>query len=241
MAQRASIERRSTARYTLTVSSRRAATATKLEPTRARLDVEERRRQLVALGHELFSARTYDEVSIDELARAAGISKGLLYHYFPTKRDFYIATVREAAKQLLDRTETPPQMDPTERLVAGVDAWLEYVSHHGPAFISLLRSGIGADVEVARIVDGTREAFLVRLLEEAPVDKPTPMMRVALRGWVGLVESSAIEWLGSPNGVDRVELRNFFVQTLLSIVQSATATASGAAAAPGSRASSSGA
>ncbi len=75
-------------------SSRRVASATKLEPTRARLDVEERRKQLVALGNELFSKRTYDEVSIDELARAAGISKGLLYHYFPTKRDFYIATVR---------------------------------------------------------------------------------------------------------------------------------------------------
>jgi AcrR family transcriptional regulator len=195
------------------------ASATRLEPTRARLDVEERRRQLVALGHELFSAKTYDEVSIDELARAAGISKGLLYHYFPTKRDFYIATVREAAKQLLDRTETPPQMDPTDRLTAGVDAWLDYVSHHGPAFISLLRSGIGADVEVARIVDDTREAFLTRLLEEAPVEKPTPIVRVALRGWVGLVESSAVEWLGSPNGVDRTALRDFFVQTLFNIIQ----------------------
>jgi AcrR family transcriptional regulator len=203
------------------VSSRRLASATKLEPTRARLDVEERRRQLVALGHELFSTRTYDEVSIDELARVAGISKGLLYHYFPTKRDFYIATVREAAKQLLDRTDTPPQMDLTDRLTAGVDAWLEYVSQHGPAFISLLRSGIGADVEVARIVDDTREAFLKRLLEEAPIQKPTPIVRIALRGWVGLVESSAVEWLGSPSGVERATLRDLFVETLLNIIQTA--------------------
>jgi AcrR family transcriptional regulator len=204
------------------VSTRRLASATKLEPTRARLDVEERRRQLVALGHQLFSTRTYDEVSIDELARAAGISKGLLYHYFPTKRDFYIATVREAAKELLDRTETPRQMDLTDRLTAGMDAWLEYVSEHGPAFISLLRSGIGADVEVARIVDETREAFLMRILEEAPVDKPTPIVRVALRGWVGLVESSAIEWLGSPSGVERSALRDFFVQTLFNVIQTAS-------------------
>jgi AcrR family transcriptional regulator len=205
------------------VSTRRLASATKLEPARARLDVEERRRQLVTLGHELFSTKTYDEVSIDELARVAGISKGLLYHYFPTKRDFYIATVREAAKLLLDRTETPPQMDPTERLNAGVDAWLEYVSQHGPAFISLLRSGIGADVEVARIVDDTREAFLTRLLEEAPVEAQTAMVRVALRGWVGLVEAAAVEWLGSPGTVDRTTLRDFFVATLLHIVQSAAA------------------
>jgi AcrR family transcriptional regulator len=201
------------------VSSRRQGSATKLEPTRARLDVEERRRQLVALGHELFSSRTYDEVSIDELAKAAGISKGLLYHYFPTKRDFYIATVRDAAQQLLDRTDTPRQMDLADRLTAGVDAWLQYVSEHGPAFISLLRSGIGADAEVARIVDATREAFLMRLLEEAPIEKPAPIVRIALRGWVGLVESAAIEWLGSPSGVDRSALRDFFVETLLKIVQ----------------------
>lgn len=204
--------------------SRRTANAAKLEPTRARLDVEERRRQLVALGHELFSSRTYDEVSIDELARAAGISKGLLYHYFPTKRDFYIATVREAATQLLDRTNTSPQMEAADRLTAGIDAWLEYVSEHGPAFISLLRSGIGADVEVARIVDETREAFLTRLLEEAPIEKPSPMVRVALRGWVGLVESAAVEWLGSPRAVPREVLRDFFVQTLFSVIQMAAAT-----------------
>ncbi|MGH7434914.1 MAG: TetR/AcrR family transcriptional regulator [Polyangiaceae bacterium] len=204
------------------MSSRRQASAAKLEPTRARLDVEERRRQLVALGHRLFSSRTYDEVSIDELARAAGISKGLLYHYFPTKRDFYIATVREAAQQLLDRTDTPRQMDLTDRLNAGVDAWLQYVSEHGPAFISLLRSGIGADAEVSRIVDDTREAFLMRLLEEAPIEEPSPILRIALRGWVGLVESSAIEWLGSPTGVDRQALRVFFVDTLLKIIQTAT-------------------
>jgi AcrR family transcriptional regulator len=203
------------------VSTRRLASATKLETTRARLDVEERRRQLVALGHELFSTKTYDEVSIDELARAAGISKGLLYHYFPTKRDFYIATVREAAKQLLDRTDTPREMDLTMRLQSGIGAWIEYISAHGPAFISLFRSGIGADVEVARIVDETREAFLDRLLEEAPIENPTPLLRIALRGWVGLVESSGIEWLGAPGTVDRDSLREFFVQTLLNIIQTA--------------------
>jgi AcrR family transcriptional regulator len=197
------------------------AAATKLEPTRARLDVDERRRQLVALGHELFSARTYDEVSIDELARAAGISKGLLYHYFPTKRDFYIATVREAAQQLLDRTDTPRQMEMGDRLNAGIAAWLDYVSGHGPAFISLLRSGIGADVEVARIVDQTREAFLERLLEEAPIEKPSPIVRVALRGWVGLVESAAVEWLGSQRAVKREVLHAFLVETFLGIIQMA--------------------
>jgi hypothetical protein len=62
----------------------------------------------------------------------------------------------------------------------------------------------------------------MRLLEEAPIEKPSPILRIALRGWVGLVESSAIEWLGSPTGVDREALRVFFVDTLLKIIQTAT-------------------
>src|SRR5579883_2676993 len=166
------------ARYPYLVAGRRAAAAR--EEPRTRLDVEERRKQLVALGIELFAERTYDDVSIDELAQAAGISKGLLYHYFPTKRDFYVATVREAAQQLLDRTATPAQMDPLDRLRAGLDAYIDYVGKHGKPYQALLRSGIGADEEVARIVDETREAFCARLLEGAPVQERGPLVRVAL-------------------------------------------------------------
>ena len=72
----------------------KAASSGSVRKPRARLEVDERRAQLMKLGIELFAARAYDEVSIDELSRMAGISKGLLYHYFPTKRDFYVATVQ---------------------------------------------------------------------------------------------------------------------------------------------------
>jgi hypothetical protein len=112
-------------------------------------------------------------------------------------------------------------MELADRLSAGIEAWLDYVSDHGPAFISLLRSGIGADVEVARIVDDTREAFLMRLLEEAPIEKPTPLVRVALRGWVGFVESAAVEWLASERPVERKEFHSFLVKMFLAIIQMA--------------------
>src|SRR5512135_3525874 len=94
------------------------------KPARARLDVDERRAQLLALGLELFSERAYDAISIDEIALAAGISKGLLYHYFPTKRDFYAAAIREASRQLLDCTRPDASAPPIERVYRVIDAYL---------------------------------------------------------------------------------------------------------------------
>jgi AcrR family transcriptional regulator len=183
---------------------------------RARLDVDERKRQLLALGTELFGSRPYDGVSIDEVARTAGISKGLLYYYFPTKRDFYVATVREAAAQLLDLTKTPPQMGQLDRLRAGLDAFLDYVTNHGTAFENLLRSGIGTDAEVASILDQTREAFCSRLVEN--LDVQGDLVRLALRGWVGFVEATVLGWLGARDRVTREAVREMLVRTMLHVL-----------------------
>ena len=103
------------------------------KPPRARLDVDERRAQLLALGLDLFSERAYDAISIDEIALAAGISKGLLYHYFPTKRDFYAAAIREASRQLLEFTRPDESAPPIERMRRVLDAYLAYVERRGPA------------------------------------------------------------------------------------------------------------
>jgi len=190
-------------------------------PARARLDVDERRRQLVALGLELFSSRAYDEVSIDELAAAAGISKGLLYHYFPTKRDFYVATVRAAAAQLVERTSTPSTGDPLERLRMGLDEYLDYVMEHEKPYSALLRSGVGADEEVARIVDETRDALCARLVEGVPLEAQGPLVRIALRGWLGFVEAATLDWLDAKRRVKREKLRDMLASVLMKAIESA--------------------
>jgi AcrR family transcriptional regulator len=175
---------------------KRAGTGTR---QRQRLDVDARRAQLLALGLEHFGSRAYDDVSIDVIATSAGISKGLLYHYFPTKRAFYKATVREAASMLLLRTETasetPLDLPPLERLSRGLDAYLDYVRAHGRAYAALMRSGVGVDPEIARIVDETRARFVSRLTDGFTEDVlPSPLVRIALRGWVGLAETASVAW-----------------------------------------------
>lgn len=201
---------------------------TREEPARTRLDVDERRAQLVALGLDLFGARPYDDVSIDELAAAAGISKGLLYHYFPTKRDFYVATVRESARQLLERTDMRTALgDPLARLRGAIDAYLDYVVAHAQPYAALLRSGVGMDAEVARVVDETRATLCARLVEGVPLRTSAPgagLLDLALRGWLGFVEAATLDWLDGKTGktkapAERETLRELLAQMLLRTIE----------------------
>ncbi|MBJ7337420.1 MAG: TetR/AcrR family transcriptional regulator [Mycolicibacterium sp.] len=100
--------------------------------TRRRLSPQDRRNELLTLGAEVFGQRPYDEVRIDEIAERAGVSRALMYHYFPDKRAFFAAVVRNEGERLFEATNTPPRPDLTlfERLRAGVLAYLDYDEAH---------------------------------------------------------------------------------------------------------------
>jgi AcrR family transcriptional regulator len=185
---------------------------------RKRLELDARRAQLLSLGLSAFSTKSYDAVSIDDLAQSAGVSKGLLYHYFPSKRDLYVATVREAAERLLARIVPDPGLSPLEQVSRGVDAYLEYVGNNADAYLSLMQSGVGRDREVHAIVERTRQRFVQVMLERAGPIQLSPMQRVLVRGWVGMVEAASLDWLKQP-GVERRELCNSLVGALLHALQ----------------------
>ena len=202
-------------------------TRRRIPEPRVRLDVDERRAQLVALGLEHFGERAYDDVSIDAIAEAAGISKGLLYHYFPTKRAYYGACVKQAASQLVASTETPGDAPPLEQLAAGLDAYLGYVKAHAKAYATLMRSGVGVDPQIARIVDETRALFIDRLTAGFQGEGllSSPLVRLALRGWVGFAEAASLGWTESIAAGEKApsqdELRDLLASALMEIVRSA--------------------
>lgn len=191
--------------------------------SRARLQVDERRAQLLELGLRLFAERSYDEVSIDDIARAAGISKGLLYHYFPTKRDLYLAGLRATAADLIERTTAAasPELPPLDRMRAGLDAYLDHVSRQARPFVALMRGGIGSDPEVVGVIEGVRATYVERFLDNAEGTPLAglalanrPLLRIAVRGWIGFVEAASLEWL-SRKDVERTTLRDLLVDALL--------------------------
>ena len=188
---------------------------------RVRLENDERRAQLLQLARRAFSDRAYDDVSIDDIARAAKISKGLLYHYFPTKRDLYVAGLREIADQLIARVSSiPEELPPIERARAGLDAYLDHVSEHSRAFVSLMRGGIGSDPEVVHVVESVRERLFECLLEGStlePMLRDDARVRMAARGWIGFVESASIDWCARPK-LPRDELRDLLAEVLVAIL-----------------------
>ncbi len=100
--------------------------------SRRRLSPEDRRNELLDLGAEVFGQRPYDEVRIDEIAERAGVSRALMYHYFPDKRAFFAAVVRAEGERLFEATNAPPDPEANlfEQLRAGVLAYLHYDEEH---------------------------------------------------------------------------------------------------------------
>jgi len=188
---------------------------------RIRLDNDERRAQLLTLARKAFSDRSYDDVSIDDLAREAKISKGLLYHYFPTKRDLYVAGLREIADELVARClAIPANLAPIDRVRTGLDAYLDHISQHARAYVSLMRGGIGSDPEVANVVEDVRARLTQNFLEQTPFAAMLVgdvRFQTAVRGWIGFVEGATIDWAENKR-LAREDLRELLTQVLFAIM-----------------------
>jgi AcrR family transcriptional regulator len=190
--------------------------------TRIRLETDERRAQLLALAKGAFSDRSYDDVSIDDLAREAKISKGLLYHYFPTKRDLYVAGLTEIADELVAAiTNVPEGLPPIERVRMSLDAYLNYVTNRAQAFVSLMRGGIGSDPQVASVIEGVRQQLFDKFLVGSPFAgmlTGDAKFETAVRGWIGFVEHASLDWAQNPR-LTQTELREFLAQILFEIMR----------------------
>ncbi len=182
--------------------------------------MDSRRAQLLELGLRLFGTRSYDEVSIDDIAQAANVSKGLLYHYFGGKRAFYVAVVRDAARRLREAIEPDPQLPPPARALAGLEAYLRFVEERADAYAALVNGGLGADPEIFDILEQTRRQQVQSMLTDMGLREPRPAYRLSLRAWIGGVETACVDWLRDP-ALPRAQL----LQLLLTGLQGAIAAA----------------
>jgi AcrR family transcriptional regulator len=181
------------------------------------LDV--RRAQMLDVGIELFAKRSWEEVSIEEIASACGVSRGLLYHYFRGKRDYYIASI-EYAVERLNAAYPDPGLPATTQLLVGLGRFFTTIAQH-PETYAALRRVPAADEEAAAILERDRQEFAERVL--AGIPKPgsgSPLARATVRAWIGSVEASGLYWLRNP-GVPAEQLVAVLSEALIAAMLAA--------------------
>jgi AcrR family transcriptional regulator len=188
---------------------------------RRRLSVDERRDELIDAALRLFSTRPPDEVSIDDVAVAAGASRALVYHYFGGKYELYVAALRSAANQLSVLLEPPAEGRPLKRLQVSLSRYFDFVESHASGYSALLRGGpADRSGEVGEIINSIRSLLLDRILHALGTPEPGPVLRITLRSWMACVETAAMDWL-ERRDLSREELERLLVDQIVVLLHAA--------------------
>ncbi|GGU53968.1 TetR/AcrR family transcriptional regulator [Streptomyces lavendofoliae] len=195
-------------------------------PAYRRLSVEERRTQLLRVALSLFAHRAPEEVSLDDVAEAAGVSRPLVYRYFAGgKQELYEAALRSAAHELERCFAEPHVGPPTERLARVLDRYLAFVDEHDTGFSALLRGGSVAETSRATaIVDEVRRAAAEQILLHLGVPDPGPRLRMMVRTWIAAVEAASLIWLDEDKQPPAADLRVWLVDHLVALLTATAAT-----------------
>lgn len=192
---------------------------------RVRMAPDSRRAQLLELGVALLATRPLEELSIDLLAEEAGISRGLLYHYFGNKADFHEAVVRRAVQDLLEVTAPVDHPDVLVRLSVSLANYLSYVETNRLAYVSIVRAAGGHNDAMREIYESARDSLTDRIFESATAAElaeygvvDSPGVRLLVRGWSAMVEQVVLDWIEDPHGIDRQALLDSLTASLAQVL-----------------------
>ncbi|KOV63285.1 TetR/AcrR family transcriptional regulator [Streptomyces sp. MMG1121] len=189
-------------------------------PAYRRLSVEERRSQLLDAALTLFAHRAPEDVSLDDVAEAAGVSRPLVYRYFPGgKQQLYEAALRSAAEELRQCFDEPRRGPLLDRLSRALDRYLAFVDEHDTGFSALLQGG--SVVETSRTtatVDGVRRAAAEHIYRHLGVAAPGPRLRMTVRMWITAVEAASLIWLDEDKQPPVEELRDWLVEQFVAVL-----------------------
>ena len=186
-------------------------------PRWTRLEHSERREQILACARRLFSERHYGAVSMSEVASEAGVTRGLLHHYFGSKRDLYIEVVRSMFV-------LPPGVfaaaraegDAEAALAQAVDLWLEMVSRNRETWLAVAH-GFGRDPDLEPIVEEARDRIadeVIGLLEPGDPAEASPELRALVRAYAGFVQAATLDWLEGRR-LTRTQVSELLARSLL--------------------------
>lgn len=206
------------------MSARKPSTSARARSVkRSRLSPQARRAQLIELGVEMLATRRLDELSVELIAASAGISRGLLFHYFSSKQEFHTEVTRAAAAEMIRRTEPDTSLPPVDALRGAIRAFVDYVEQNPDNYKSLVRGAASGDAEMRAIFDETRTTLAQRIIgviAELGLEL-SDRVELAVHGWVAYVEECVIRWLDTRK-FDRDQLEQMLTKSLPAVALSAT-------------------
>ena len=196
------------------------ATPATSSPRWIRLEHDERREQILACARRLFSERHFAAVSIAQIACEAGVTRGLVHHYFGAKRALYLEVVREMVRVRSIPEEVAGGMV-EERVDAAIDRWLTLVEKNRGTWLAALGAeGFGRDADVEAILEEAREAAAARLIAGVGLERPggaCAAVRAAMHAFTGMAEAASREWL-EHDRLTRVQAHDLLTRTLLTLI-----------------------
>jgi len=185
--------------------------------SRRRLSPEERREQLLDSALALAAGGDIAAISVGEVAAHAGVSEGLLYHYFSTKQALVVAAVRRAADAFIEDLRAAAVGPSLARLTAGLGAYLDHVQSQPTGWRALLHANTA---ELAAIGAEVEQESLRLALDALGIAAPTDVLLVTLTGWAQLERSICLGWLEHP-GVERATVEDLLTSTFIAALTSA--------------------
>lgn len=184
-------------------------------PVGRRLSRHERRAQLVGLGIRLLETTPFHALSLDDVAERAGVSRSLMFHYFPSKLDYLTAVVRSASEHVLSLTEVPEGVHAEDGTRAIITALIRYIQRRRDNYVAVLRSGRAVDPALEEVVNDMHATISRRVLASLGVSNPAPMTLVLTRAWLAGVEELAL--LGEESGQRQESVIDSALSTLLAV------------------------
>jgi AcrR family transcriptional regulator len=166
-------------------------------PRFSRLDPEHRREQILDAANVLFAERAYDAVSIEDIAKAAGVTRGLVHHYFGGRKDVYIGLLERLGAEREDALRPPVGRSARARVADTVSRWLDWTEANRTIWLAAMAPGEDiADPDVRRVVaDLVRRAVALLTTYHADIAEDSPRLRHALECWAALNRAATRRWL----------------------------------------------
>ena len=165
------------------------------DTVRRRLSAEDRRRQLVGIGLSRIVDTPIQDLSMDQIAAEAGISRGLLFHYFPTKTDFYLACIAAAGRRILRNTAPGEGDEGPVQVRTMVTAMVEQIDRRREFYLTLVHGSGVADPRLAEVHESVRSVSTDRVVAALGLDRG---LHEVVHAWWAYVEDRALTWSAIP-------------------------------------------